>query len=97
MNTFLGKTVIKHFRTRLFAISLKLLFNPIITRSLSPRLCSTETLKPTFDIPQKLKKAKDQQSDSTHGFETLLRNSTFTQMGDPVGKVCNFKNKLLST
>jgi len=65
----------------------KLLFNPIITRSLSPRLCSTETLKPTFDIPQKLKKAKDQPSDSTHGFETLLRNSTFTQMGDPVGKV----------
>ena len=74
----------------------KLLFNPIIARSLSPRLCSTETLKPTFDIPQKLKKPKDQPSDSTHGFETLLRNSTFTQMGDPVGKVCNFKNKLLS-
>ena len=74
----------------------KLLFNPIINRSISARLCSTETLKPTFDIPHKLKEVEDQYSDSTHGFETLLRNSTFTQMGDPTGKVCNYRNKLLS-
>ena len=74
----------------------KLLFNPIINRSISARLCSTETLKPTFDIPHKHKEVEDQYSDSTHGFETLLRNSTFTQMGDPNGKVCNYRNKLLS-
>ena len=74
----------------------KLLRHPIITRTVSPRLCSTETLKPSFDITQKNKEVEDQQSDSTHGFETLLRKSTFTQMGDPTGKVGNCRNKLLS-
>ena len=44
----------------------------------------TENIKPT-----------DAESTSPT-FAKLLRNSTFVQMGDPVGKVCNFKNKLLS-
>ena len=52
----------------------------------STRVCqkyySVETLKPTFDnITVEEKSANDK------SFATLLRNSTFIQMGNPVGKV----------
>ena len=43
---------------------------------------STETLKPNFEnITVEAKPANDK------SFATLLRNSTFVQMGNPVGKV----------
>ena len=65
----------------------------VMTRSLCKRLCSTETLKPTFEstsfdsLPNN-ESSSNQSTDSTsEGFETLLRKSAFIQMGDPVGKV----------
>ena len=56
----------------------------VMSRSFCKRLCSTETLKPSFDtLPN-----NEETTDSTsEGFETLLRKSAFIQMGDPVGKV----------
>ena len=56
----------------------------VMSRSLCKRLCSTETLKPSFDT---LPNNEDTTDSTSEGFETLLRKSAFIQMGDPVGKV----------
>ena len=48
----------------------------------SVRSCSSETIKPSFDCMKETQPNVDQKS-----FATLLRNSTFVQMGNPAGKV----------
>ena len=64
----------------------RFLLNANGIRTLSLRLCSTETLKPSFDAPESdLEARKSIKQNDT--FEALLRNSIFVKMGDPVGKV----------
>ena len=64
----------------------RFLFSANGIRSLPLRLCSTETLKPSFDAPESdLEARKSIKQNDT--FEALLRNSIFVKMGDPVGKV----------
>ena len=58
-----------------------------MSRSLCKRLCSTETLKPSFDTLPNENTSNQSTESTSEGFETLLRKSAFIQMGDPVGKV----------
>ena len=69
----------------------RFLFSANGIRSLPLRLCSTETLKPSFDAPESDLDGRNsiKQNDT---FESLLRNSIFVKMGDPVGKVSLYRN-----
>ena len=80
------KKIFRRFQTyfRLKMLRSLVSTTSVMSRSFCKRLCSTETLKPSFDTQPNNEDTTDSASE---GFETLLRKSAFIQMGDPVGKV----------